>query len=85
MFVAPFVAAVCHPDGPNASGRVFEVGGGFVAENRWERSKGTIWKTDETLTPSAVRSIYHFYLGIGLTYMQVKSKWSQVTDFSDPR
>ncbi|KAG8213408.1 peroxisomal hydratase-dehydrogenase-epimerase [Butyriboletus roseoflavus] len=54
-FVAPFVAAVCHPDGPNASGRVFEVGAGFVAENRWERSKGTIWKTDETFTPSAVK------------------------------
>ncbi|KAF8127028.1 hypothetical protein EV363DRAFT_1401459 [Boletus edulis] len=54
-FVAPFVAAVCHPDGPNASGRVFEVGAGFVAENRWERSRGTIWKTDGTLTPSAVK------------------------------
>ncbi|KIK17600.1 hypothetical protein PISMIDRAFT_24851 [Pisolithus microcarpus 441] len=46
-FIAPFVAAVCHPDGPNASGRVFEVGAGFVAE--------------------------------------VKLKWSEVTDFSDPR
>ncbi|KAI6155017.1 hypothetical protein BKA82DRAFT_4336398 [Pisolithus tinctorius] len=67
-FVAPFVAAVCHPDGPNASGRVFEVGAGFVAEIRWERSKGAIWKTDETFTPSAV-----------------KLKWSEVTDFSDPR
>ncbi|KAN0093211.1 NAD(P)-binding protein [Tylopilus felleus] len=67
-FVAPFVAAVCYPDGPNASGRVFEVGAGFVAENRWERSKGHIWRTDETLTPSAV-----------------KLKWSEVTDFSDPR
>lgn len=67
-FIAPFVAAVCHPDGPNASGRVFEVGAGFVAEVRWERSKGTVWKTDETFTPSAV-----------------KLKWSEVTDFSDPR
>ncbi|KAG9314887.1 hypothetical protein JVU11DRAFT_3989 [Chiua virens] len=54
-FVVPFVAAVCHPDGQNASGRVFEVGAGFVAENRWERSKGNIWKTDETFTPSAVK------------------------------
>ncbi|KAI6042983.1 hypothetical protein EDC04DRAFT_3088326, partial [Pisolithus marmoratus] len=46
-FVAPFVAAICHPDGPNASGRVFEVGAGFVAE--------------------------------------VKLKWPEVSDFSDPR
>lgn len=54
-FVAPFVAAVCHPDGPNPSGRVFEVGAGFVTEIRWERSKGTVWKTDDTFTPSAVK------------------------------
>jgi multifunctional beta-oxidation protein len=54
-FVAPFVAAVCHPDGPNPSGRVFEIGAGFVAELRWERSKGTVWKTDDTFTPSAVK------------------------------
>lgn len=54
-FVAPFVVAVCHPDGPNPSGRVFEIGAGFVAELRWERSKGTVWKTDDTFTPSAVK------------------------------
>ncbi|KAG1750173.1 hypothetical protein EDB19DRAFT_1893456 [Suillus lakei] len=53
-FVAPFVAAVCHPDGPNPSGRVFEIGAGFVTEIRWERSKGTVWKTDDTFTPSAL-------------------------------
>ncbi|KAL4064513.1 hypothetical protein J3A83DRAFT_4100984 [Scleroderma citrinum] len=67
-FVAPFVAAICHPNGPNASGGVFEVGAGFVAEVRWERSKGAIWKTDGTFTPSAV-----------------KLKWSEVSDFSEPR
>ncbi|EGO24290.1 hypothetical protein SERLADRAFT_415443 [Serpula lacrymans var. lacrymans S7.9] len=54
-FVAPFVAAVCHPDGPNPSGRVFEVGAGFVAEIRFERSKGAIWRTDDSFTPSAVK------------------------------
>jgi len=67
-FIAPFVAAVCHPDGPNASGRASEVGAGFVAENRWERSKGALRKTDDTFMPSAV-----------------KFKWSEITDFSDPR
>lgn len=53
-FVAPFVAALCHPDGPDASGKVFEVGAGFVAEIRWERSKGAVFKTDASFTPSAV-------------------------------
>ncbi|KAJ7052621.1 peroxisomal hydratase-dehydrogenase-epimerase [Mycena amicta] len=54
--VAPFVLAVCHPDGPDASGKVFEVGAGFVAEIRWERSTGTVFKTDSSFTPSAVKA-----------------------------
>jgi multifunctional beta-oxidation protein len=55
-FVAPFVAAVTHPDGPDASGKVFEVGAGFITEIRWERSKGAVFKTDDSFTPSAVGS-----------------------------
>ncbi|GJJ08297.1 hypothetical protein Clacol_002508 [Clathrus columnatus] len=54
-FIAPFVVAVTHPDGPNASGRVFELGAGFVAEIRWQRSKGVVMKPDDTFTPSAVK------------------------------
>ena len=55
-FVAPFVAAVTHPDGPEASGKIYEVGAGYISEIRWERSKGHVFKTDETFTPSAVIS-----------------------------
>lgn len=48
--------AVTHPSSPaDASGKVFELGAGFVAEIRWERSKGAVFKTDETFTPSAVK------------------------------
>lgn len=53
-FIAPFVVAVSHPDGPDASGKVFEIGAGFVAEIRWERSRGAVFKTDASFTPSAV-------------------------------
>lgn len=53
-FVAPFVAAVSHPDGPDASGKAYEVGAGYIAEIRWERTKGHVFKTDSTFTPSAV-------------------------------
>lgn len=50
------MAALTHPDGPDGSGKVFEVGAGFVAEIRWERSKGAIFKTDTSFTPSAVKA-----------------------------
>ena len=83
--MSPFVATVCHPDGPNASGRVFEVGAGFLAENRWERGKGAIWRTDDTFTPSAVRRVFRLQDGTVSHGVQVKLKWSEVTDFSDPR
>jgi hypothetical protein len=49
------VAAVTHPDGPGVSGQIFEAGAGYIAEIRWERSKGVFLKTDSTFTPSAVR------------------------------
>ncbi|KAJ6619686.1 peroxisomal hydratase-dehydrogenase-epimerase [Mycena sp. CBHHK59/15] len=67
-FVAPFVLAVCHPDGPEASGKIFEVGAGFVAEIRWERSVGTCFKTDATFTPSAVKAKWSEITDFSKTY-----------------
>lgn len=57
-FVAPFVATLVHPEGPDVSGRVFEVGAGYVAEIRWERSKGVLLKTDASHTPSAIAAAF---------------------------
>lgn len=53
-YVAPVIAAVTHPDGPDVSGKVFVLGAGYVSEIRWERSKGVVFKTDDSFTPSAV-------------------------------
>ncbi|KAJ3815147.1 peroxisomal hydratase-dehydrogenase-epimerase [Lentinula aff. lateritia] len=84
-FVAPFVAAVCHPDGPDASGRIFEVGAGFIAEVRWEQSKGAVFKTDATFTPSAASKSLSQSFKSECSIRQVKAKWSEITDFSQPK
>ncbi|KAI0254957.1 peroxisomal hydratase-dehydrogenase-epimerase [Lactifluus subvellereus] len=54
-YVAPLVAAITHPDGPDASGKVFVLGAGYISEIRWERSRGVVFKTDDSFTPSAVK------------------------------
>lgn len=54
-FIVPLVAVLSHPDGPDASGRVFELGAGFMAEIRWERARGHIFKPDASFTPSAIK------------------------------
>jgi len=38
-FVVPVVAYLCH-DSSKENGSLIEVGGGFVAKYRWERSEG---------------------------------------------
>lgn len=38
--VAPLVLVLTHPDGPDVTGRIFESGGGFTAEIRWDLSDG---------------------------------------------
>ena len=67
-YVAPFVLTLCHPDAPDASGKVFEVGAGFVAELRWERSDGAIFKTDASFTPSAVKQRWNEVIDFSKPY-----------------
>jgi hypothetical protein len=60
-YVAPLVAAITHPDGPDASGKVFVLGAGYISEIRWERSRGVVFKTDDSFTPSAVSVTLLFF------------------------
>ncbi len=53
-WVVPLVAVLVHPSNKQETGSIFEVGGGHVAKLRWERAKGALLKTDDTLTPGAI-------------------------------
>lgn len=65
-FIAPFVGILTAKNvssniydeadnqGPDVNGRIFELAGGYYSELRYERSKGAVWKTDDSFTPSAV-------------------------------
>lgn len=53
-WVVPLVAVLVHDSNVQESGGVYEVGAGAVSKLRWERSKGALFKTDASLTPSAI-------------------------------
>ncbi|ETM42793.1 hypothetical protein L914_11600 [Phytophthora nicotianae] len=44
--VAAFVAYLCH-DSCDRTGNVYEVGGGWVAQARWQRSRGVVFSKDQ--------------------------------------
>lgn len=52
-YVAPLIALLCHDTCPE-SGSLFEVGAGYICKNRWNRSEGVLFKTNE-LTPENIR------------------------------
>ena len=59
-FIVPLVAYLCH-DSCKENGSLFEVGAGFIAKLRWERSKGAVFKADSTFSPASVASKYFIY------------------------
>lgn len=54
-FVAPLATYLCSPQNEEVNGQLFESGAGFIAALRRQRSKGVVFKTDDTFTPAAVR------------------------------
>ncbi len=53
-YVTPLVAWLCHEDCEETGG-LFEVGGGFMAKLRWERSAGTTFRLGRDVTPERVK------------------------------
>ena len=52
-FVVPLVGVLAH-DSCQENGAIFEAAAGHFSKIRWERSKGTLLRADNTLTPEAV-------------------------------
>lgn len=52
-FVVPTVAYLVSDQTEN-SGGVYELGGGYVSKIRFERAAGALFKTDSSMTPSAI-------------------------------
>lgn len=70
-YVAPLVVALCSDKVPSsvATGKLYEVGSGYQACTRWQRSGGHGFPLDvRPLTPEAV-----------------VDKWEKIVDFNDGR
>ena len=53
-YVTPAVVLLCH-ESSNATGRLFEVGGGWVSETRWEQTQGVFFQNDFSADDLLVR------------------------------
>ena len=54
-YVAPLVVALCSDKVPDPTGGLFEVGSGWQARTRWQRSGGFGFPVDVKLTPESVK------------------------------
>ena len=55
-YVAPMVVLLCSDKCPDPTGGLYEVGSGWQAQTRWQRTGGVGFPVDVTLTPEAVLS-----------------------------
>jgi len=53
-YVAPLVAYLCH-ESSKENGQVFEVGAGWIAKLRWQRTQGNFADVSKPFTPETVR------------------------------
>lgn len=55
--IVPLVAYLSH-ESTKVNGQLFEAGAGWYGRVRWERTKGHVFKTDQSFTPAAVKAAW---------------------------
>jgi len=53
-YVSPLVLYLCH-ESCQENGSLFEIGGGWVAKLRWQRTKGSLFPLNKPLTVESIR------------------------------
>lgn len=53
-YVAPLVALLCSDSAPDPTGNLYEVGSGWQAQTRWQRSGGAAFPVDVKLQPEHI-------------------------------
>lgn len=53
-YVSPLVTWLCH-ESQTDTGGLYEVGGGFMAKLRWERSEGVTFRLGRSVTPEVIK------------------------------
>ena len=56
-YVSPLAAWLCH-ESCEENGSLFEVGGGYFAKLRWERTEGKMFRPGRAITPEAVKGAW---------------------------
>ncbi|MBL9107402.1 MAG: SDR family NAD(P)-dependent oxidoreductase [Myxococcales bacterium] len=65
-YVSPLVAWLCH-ERCEETGGLFEVGGGFFAKLRWERTAGKMFRVGRDITPETVEKNWATIVDFGKT------------------
>ncbi|KAF2455188.1 peroxisomal multifunctional enzyme type 2 [Lineolata rhizophorae] len=57
-YVAPMVLLLSSDTCPEPTGKLYEVGSGWQAQTRWQRSGGFAFPVDQKITPEAVKGVW---------------------------
>ncbi|KAG7387981.1 hypothetical protein PHYPSEUDO_013233 [Phytophthora pseudosyringae] len=68
--VAAFVACLCY-ESCDRTGNVYEVGGGWVAQARWQRSRGVVLPKEELTLANIAAQIDNIEVHVALAFWTV--------------